>query len=282
MQLLSLFAAVALVSTAVVDAKTFLFPAPQDVTWSGTSAVLSNHLTFNGIKNQHVKAAAQRYAALIKKERWVPVQVSTDHTKVKATHNVVTGINFQIADNKAKLDIDVDESYNLVVPAKGGQATLKAKTWVGALRALETFSQLVEANSDNKLVVHTASISDAPTYGHRGILLDTSRNFYPVSSILRILDAQAYNKMNVLHWHATDSQAWPLYFKSHPELTKKGAYSSREVYSPADVKKVISYAESLGIRVVIEIDMPAHTASIGKSHPDLMMCDDGVFWAAYA
>lgn len=281
MKLISLFAAVALVSTAV-DAKTFLFPAPQEVDWTGSSAVLAKNLNFKGIKNQHVKAAAQRYASLIKKERWVPVEVCTDDCAVKTTRNTITGINFQIADNSVKLDIGVDESYDLVVPEKGGQATLKAKTWVGALRALETFSQLVEANDDDKLVIHTATISDAPTYGHRGILLDTSRNFYPVSSILRILDAQSYNKLNVFHWHATDSQSWPLYFKSHPEISKKGAYSARETYSPADVQKVISYAESLGIRVVIEVDMPAHTATIGKSHPDVMMCDDGVFWSAYA
>jgi hexosaminidase len=279
MKLLSVFAACALVS-AGVEAKTFLFPAPQSVEWSGTSTAISSNFKFSGIQNSHVKAAAAKYLKLIKKEKWVPVQVSTDKTTVKYVKNQLTGINFKVADNKAKLDIGVDESYTLTVPQNGGSATLSAKTWVGALRGLETFSQLV-VEENNKLVAHTAKIVDAPTYGHRGILLDTSRQFYPVESILRILDAQSYNKMNVLHWHPTDSQSWPLYFKSHPELSKKGAYSAREVYNPSDVKKVISYAEALGIRVVLEIDMPAHTATIGESHPDLIVCGDE-FWAAYS
>jgi hexosaminidase len=280
MKLLSLFAAVALVSTAV-DAKTFLFPAPQDVTWSGTSVGLASHFQITGIQNQNVKAAADRYLALIKKERWVPVSVPANATPVKALSSQLTGMKVQVSDNHVKLDIGVDESYSLVVPPKGGVATLKAKTWVGALRAMETFSQLVEADKHNKLVVHTASITDAPTYGHRGILLDCARNYYPVNSILRILDAMAYQKMNVFHWHATDSQSWPLYFKNHPEISGKGAYSPKETYTPNQVKHIISYAESLGIRVLIEIDSPAHTASIGQSHPDLVLCADE-FWAAYA
>ncbi|OAD03090.1 glycoside hydrolase family 20 protein, partial [Mucor lusitanicus CBS 277.49] len=209
-----------------------------------------------------------------------PVQVSTDNSTVKLARNEIQGINFQVSDNSAKLDVDVDESYNLVVPELGGFANVRAKTWVGALRSLETFSQLVVSEGD-KLVAHTANITDAPSYGHRGILLDTSRNYYPVDDILRVIDAQAYNKMNVLHWHATDSQSWPLYFRSHPELSEKGAYSSKEVYTEADVQKILSYAEARGIRVVLEVDMPAHTATIGESHPDYMICTDE-FWAAYA
>ncbi|KAI9487777.1 MAG: glycoside hydrolase superfamily [Benjaminiella poitrasii] len=279
MKLLSLVAACILVSTGI-DAKTFLFPTPQEVEWSGTKATLSKNFRFEGIQNKHVKSAANRYWDMIKKERWTPVQVATDNPPVKATKNKLKGINFQVVNNSAKLDMGIDESYSLIVPEEGGYATLRAKTWVGALRGLETFSQLILADGD-KLVAHTATIKDSPTYGHRGILLDTSRHFFSVESILRILDAQSYNKMNVLHWHATDSQSWPLYFKSHPELSDKGAYSSKEVYSPSDVKKIISHAESLGIRVVLEIDMPAHTASIGESHPDLILCGQE-FWAAYA
>ncbi|CEP14763.1 hypothetical protein [Parasitella parasitica] len=279
MQLLSIIAACALVS-AGIEAKTFLFPIPQEVSWSGTSTIFSNSFKISGAQNAHVKKAADRYLSLIKKERWVPVQVSTDKTTVKTSKNQLKGLNIKVNNNKAKLDIDVDESYKLDVPAQGGYATLTAPTWVGALRALETFSQLIVADGKD-LIAHTATIKDKPTYGHRGILLDTSRNYYPVKDILRVIEAQAYNKMNVLHWHATDSQSWPLYFKSHPELSEKGAYSSKEVYTPADVKKILSFAEERGIRVILEVDMPAHTASIGESHPDYLICADE-FWAAYS
>lgn len=209
---------------------------------------MSNSFKFQGIQNSHLQKAAYRYLDLVRKERWVPVQVSTDNSTVQPMPHQIQGIQFQVSDNHVKLDINVDESYQLVVPQFAGYINLKSKTWVGALRALETFSQLVAVSGDKDgLVIHTANITDAPTYGHRGILLDASRNFYPVAVILRILEAQSYHKMNVLHWYATDSQSWPLYLTSLPELSEKGAYSAQEVYYPEDVQQVIAFSEERGI-----------------------------------
>lgn len=72
----------------------------------------------------------------------------------------------------------------------------------------------------------------------------------------------ATNKMNVLHWHATDSQSFPLEIPSVPMLSKFGAYSPNEIYTMKDVKGIIKYAKLRGIRVIIEIDGPSHS-SIG-------------------
>ena len=275
MKLLSVVAACALVS-AGIEAKTFLFPAPQDIEWSGSTSTLSNNFKFRGIKNGRVQKAAKRYAELIKDEKWTPVQVSTDNSTVTASKGKVEGIRFDVADNKAKLDYGIDESYTLNVPTDG-YATVTAKTWVGALRALETFSQLVIADK-KKLTIHGANITDAPTFPHRGISLDTSRNFYPVKDILRTIEAQAYNKMNVLHWHVTDSQSWPLEVKSHPELAKNGAYSDEEIYSIKDVQKIIDFAADRGVRVIAEFDVPAHTDSIAPTYPEYMLCSGPQFF----
>ncbi|KAI8368820.1 glycoside hydrolase superfamily [Choanephora cucurbitarum] len=265
---------------ALVDARTFLYPTPQEYEWTDRIAKLSEDFHFHGIQNSILEKAARRYLKLIQKERWEPVQVATQKTTVTWASNPIQGIQFEVTDNKASLDFDVDESYHLTVPETGGYALLKAKTWVGALRALETFSQLVTMEKKS-LVVHTIRIKDSPTYPHRGLLLDTSRNFFPVKHILKTIEAMSFNKMNVLHWHATDSQSWPLYFKSHPELSQKGAYSPKETYSPQDVSRIIQFAKERGVRVMLEIDMPAHTASIVESHPDYILCSNE-FWAAYA
>jgi hexosaminidase len=279
MKVLSIVSACVLI-TAGADAKTFLYPIPQHVEWYGTSAHIADTFKFRNIHNEQVHKAANRYMNLIRKEKWEPVQVSTDNSTVKVPSGELLGINFQIGDSQVKLDFGIDESYNLIVPSTGF-IDIKAKTWVGALRGLETLSQLAVANKNNELVVHAANITDAPTYPHRGISLDTSRNFYPVEDILRTLEAQAYNKMNVFHWHVTDSQSWPLYFKSHPELSENGAYSDSEVYTPEDVEKVIDFAEDRGIRVILELDMPAHTASIGESYPESIICGNEK-WNSFA
>ncbi|KAI8333158.1 glycoside hydrolase superfamily [Chlamydoabsidia padenii] len=259
-----------------INAETFLFPAPQQVEWTGHAATLAQDFTFTGAQNDFVRDASSRYLRLIHKEQWTPVQVPYEKPAPLKKADPLRHLAIKVMDNKVKLDMDVDESYQLDVPSTGGSAILTAPTWVGALRGLETFSQLVIGKK-----VHTVTIKDSPSYNHRGISLDTARNFYPVADLLRTIDALAYNKMNVLHWHATDSQSWPLVFTSHPELSDKGAYSKKETYSPQDVQKVIKYGQSRGVRVYVEIDMPAHTAVIGESHPDVMTCLNQ-FWGPLA
>lgn len=69
------------------------------------------------------------------------------------------------------------------------------------------------------------------------------------------------NKMNVLHWHATDSQSFPMEFPRVPMLHTYGSYSPNEIYRQKDVKNLIKYAKSRGVRVIIEIDGPSHSSA---------------------
>ena len=64
--------------------------------------------------------------------------------------------------------------------------------------------------TDALIMPDFASIKDAPKYSHRGILIDTSRNFISVPIMKRVIDAMSYNKLNVLHWHITDTHSFPL------------------------------------------------------------------------
>ncbi len=128
-------------------------------------------------------------------------------------------------------------------------------------------------------------IADKPLFGYRGIHLDVSRHFFPVSEVLRYLDAASYYKLNRLHWHLTDDQGWRVEIKSHPELTEKGAYRDGTVirkdwdsndgvrhggfYTQEEIRRVVAYADSLGITVIPEIDLPGHMMGVLASHPEL-------------
>lgn len=68
--------------------------------------------------------------------------------------------------------------------------------------------------------------------------------------------AMGANKMNVFHWHITDSHSFPLVIPSEPELSAKGSYGSEMVYTPDDVKEIVEFGLSHGVRVVPEIDSP--------------------------
>lgn len=102
-------------------------------------------------------------------------------------------------------------------------------------------------------------------------MVDTSRHYYPVDFILHTIDALAYNKMNVFHWHVLDADSFPIVSLVYPELSLKGAYSQNAIYTPNDVNLIIKYAGQRGVRVVIEFDIPGHS-SFGKAYPVIVGC----------
>lgn len=136
------------------------------------------------------------------------------------------------------------------------------------------------------LVVASAQIEDRPIYRHRGLLLDTARNFIPIADIERTIDGMGASKLNVFHWHATDSQSFPLEILSVPQLTRYGAYSSQQVYSTENIRHIIEYALLRGVRVLIEIDAPSHAGNGWNWGPkyglgDLAVCVNQQPWRQY-
>lgn len=66
-------------------------------------------------------------------------------------------------------------------------------------------------------------------------MIDSARNYLKKSSILRTLDAMMYNKLNVLHWHITDDESFPIELESIPDMSNYGSYGVKYRYSKADV-----------------------------------------------
>uniref|UniRef100_A0A8B9JKL9 Beta-hexosaminidase subunit alpha n=1 Tax=Astyanax mexicanus TaxID=7994 RepID=A0A8B9JKL9_ASTMX len=136
---------------------------------------------------------------------------------------------------------------------------------------LESFSQLVYQDKYNMYFVNKTEIQDFPRFEFRGLLLDTSRHYLPLNAILKTLDAMAYSKFNVFHWHIVDDPSFPYQSYSYPDLSSKGAFHPMtHIYTQSDVKRVISHARMRGIRVIPEFDTPGHTQSWGKGQPNLL------------
>ena len=157
-----------------------------------------------------------------------------------------------------------NESYSLTITPQ--DVHLSAATDVGAMRGLATLAQLVQ-NDGQRYFLPAVSIDDSPRFRWRGLMIDCSRHFEPISVIERTLDGMEAVKLNVFHWHLTDDQGFRIQSRVFPLLTQDG--SNGRYYTQQQAKEIVAYARNRGIRVVPEFDMPGHTSSWMVGYPQL-------------
>ncbi len=157
----------------------------------------------------------------------------------------------------------------------------------GLRYGLLTLLQLAEAY-DHELPC--GRLEDAPRFPWRGQHFDCARHFYEVKSLLRLLDLMALLKLNRLHWHLIDDEAFRLELEGFPELAAQtstrghgclvpgvfggGAGPNGGTYSAADVQQVLDRAHQLGIEVMPEVEIPAHAWALLQVFPELRDPED--------
>jgi hexosaminidase len=148
------------------------------------------------------------------------------------------------------------EDYRLSISTEGQivKVSINSTTFFGARHALETLTQLIQFDDlNNELkILSKVEIDDEPKFKHRGLSLDTARNFLSKEAIMKILDTMAMFKMNVLHWSFVD----PASFSSEIELGNDEAFTENQIHSKEIVKEIVEFAKMRGIRVIPEFAGP--------------------------
>ena len=98
-------------------------------------------------------------------------------------------------------------------------------------------------------------------------MIDVARHFMTVPTLKRQMDAMESVKLNVLHLHLSDAEAFRVESLVWPKLHSEG--SGGQFYSQEEIGDLVSYARDRGIRVVPEFDVPAHTKSWLVGYPEL-------------
>ncbi|MFG6432681.1 family 20 glycosylhydrolase [Roseateles sp. LYH14W] len=160
-----------------------------------------------------------------------------------------------------------DESFRLRLGAD--VVCLQAATPAGVQHGLHALSQLWHAAREAGLgSLPALQVDDAPRHPWRGLLVDVARRPLPFDALLHLLDGMAAARLNVLHWHLTDDQAWRLESPRYPRLQQ--CASGGVFYTLDQARRLVDEAAQRGIRVVPELDLPGHCWALGLAYPELL------------
>lgn len=151
------------------------------------------------------------------------------------------------------------ESYTMTT--HDGRVTISGPGQAGVFYGTRTLKQSVRADG----LMPEGEVRDSPAKPQRGLNLDIARKVYSASWIEDRLREMADLKLNQLGLHISDDQAFRVESDTHPEIV------SPDHLSKAQVRRIVSLANSLHIQVVPEIDSPGHLGAVLRAHPDLQL-----------
>ncbi len=226
---------------ALLPLATAVWPIPRNVDTVGDSSeVLSFSDSFTFESNL---ASVPRFNEIV--DRAIP------HISTEDGGSILT-LYVEVSSDSTSLTQGVDsDSYNITIGSP--ITTLTANTIYGAMYGLETIAQL--STSGEML---ESEIVDSPAYQHRAFMIDTGRRFVPVDLMMSQIDAMAIFKLNVLHLHFADWCRYAIESEAFPALTASLVGDQAGFYTRDEIRTIIDYANSRGIRVVPEVDLPGH------------------------
>ena len=251
--------------------KETIIPKPATVHATGSSFLLENQSGIYYDQSSDQLASVGGYLSSIIN------QVTGQSPAVQATSATPSAGNIFLKLAPENKDLGA-EGYQLDITED--LVTITGATAGGVFMGAQTLRQLMPATKDSKnpVEIATGTISDAPDYAYRGVMLDVARHFFQVDEVKRLIDLMAVYKLNMLHLHLSDDQGWRIEIKSWPNLTAHGG--TTEVgggeggfYTQEQYNDLVKYASEHFITVIPEIDMPGHTNAALASYAELN-CDE--------
>ncbi|RZJ17559.1 MAG: hypothetical protein EON51_17765, partial [Acinetobacter sp.] len=167
-----------------------------------------------------------------------------------------------------------NEGYSLDI---GQILEIKAPYYKGAFWATRTVLQLLAQDPAHHQIVK-GKAHDYPKYEVRGMVLDVGRKFFTLDFLKHYVEMMAYYKMGDFHIHLNDNgfkqffegdwnktySAFRLESTTYPALTAKDGH-----YTKAEFKELQLTAQKYGVRIIPEIDVPAHSLAFTMAFPEI-------------
>ena len=166
-----------------------------------------------------------------------------------------------------------DEGYTIEI---NDAVAITANTTTGIYWATRTLLQILEQYEGVNLPKGT--IRDWPDYALRGFMIDCGRKYIPLDYLKAYTKIMAYYKMNTLQVHLNDNgfkqyfgndwdktyAAFRIESELFPELTAKDGYYGKEEF-----RQFQKDAAKIGVNIIPEIDVPAHSLAFTHFRKEL-------------
>nr|WP_320119533.1 beta-N-acetylhexosaminidase [uncultured Marinifilum sp.] len=225
------------------------------------------------------------------RETGLNIKNSTANSVSYLTTRLKEGLNLVLSECnncKSTLSLVLDttysknkEAYSLIID---NDIEIRASDDAGLFYGVQSFLQLLppEVYGNNRISKDSYElpqliIKDEPRFAWRGHMLDIARHFFDKDEIMKTIDVMATHKLNVLHLHLSDFDAWRVEIKKYPELINVGSRGhhtswakgkARYYLSQNEIKEIIAYAQTRHVMIIPEIDMPGHSTAAARSYPE--------------
>lgn len=184
-------------------------------------------------------------------------------------------IKVELADSVSGVPFNENEAYQLVVTSRA--VTIRAVTPDGVYWALQTLRQLTALHSKG-YAINGCEITDWPAFRYRGFMMDVSRFFISMEELKREVEVLSRYKMNVFHWHLTDTEAWRLESKLFPMLTDSCNMDRQpgSFYTVEEAKDFARFCKERHVLLIPEIEMPGHSGAFRRTFRHDMQSKEGM------
>ncbi|MEJ7643663.1 MAG: family 20 glycosylhydrolase [Chryseolinea sp.] len=186
------------------------------------------------------------------------------------------------------------EAYQMEVTPRG--ITITGSDAAGVFYGIQSLRSLIPLevfkSPSPSFSIPCVTVEDAPRFAFRGLHLDVSRNFQTKETILKLLDLLSFYKINRFLFYTTEDEGFRVEIKDLPELTEVGAqrehtygkeapvlhpaygsgpFAEQEgkygngYYSRVDFIEILKYASDRHIKVIPELNFPAHARAAIKA-----------------
>ncbi|MBS5872180.1 MAG: family 20 glycosylhydrolase [Porphyromonas sp.] len=170
-------------------------------------------------------------------------------------------VRTSIVPSLPKVYFNKEEAYRLRIGADG--IYVDALERIGLYRGLQTLEQLL-ISAEKKGELEACDIIYWPSFRMRGLMHDLGRAFIPMEELKKQVRLLAQYKVNMLHLHLTEHQAWRLQSKRYPQLTE-ARHTTRmpgKFYTLSELQDLVRLCKELRITLIPE--MVEHVRSLGK------------------